>query len=70
MSYRNVFSNAVASDGSVNAHALLAYDSNSAGTIGIAWIATVCHSNPRYRSSITEWFINDMEAGDVSIEPR
>ena len=50
-----------------NLFAFITYQGNAAGTVGIAWLGTVCLSNSQigYRASITEWYQSDLRTAQV-----
>ena len=64
--YRAVNKIAASSTTDADAYVFLGYEDNSPGTIGIAWINTTCAIKP-YRTSITEWFINDAITAAVTL---
>ena len=55
---RQVNSIVASSSTNANAYVFLGYQNNQPGTIGIAWINTTCGIKP-YRTSISEYFMND-----------
>lgn len=51
-------------DSSINANVFLSFDNNTAGTVGIAWVGTVC-ADKIYRTSINQWFVSDSTTAEV-----
>ena len=48
-----------------DSYALLSYENNAGGTIGIAWLRTTCHSERGLRTGITEHFRSDVVTAEV-----
>ena len=51
----------------INANVIFTYENNLGGTVGIAWVGTVCFTNTSYRASVNEWFLSDATTGWVSL---
>lgn len=47
-----------------NLYVLMCYQGNG-GTVGIAWVGTVCGSDVTYRISMNAWFGSDQMSGEV-----
>ena len=61
------YSNAVTqyiTDDSVNANVFLTYANDAPGTVGIAWLGSVCGAKSE-RVSINEYFVSDASTGHI-----
>ncbi len=52
----------------VDANVVMAFRNNQPGTVGIAWGGSVCDSDPKWRTSLNEYFIDDLRSGQVTTE--
>ena len=50
----------------INANVIFTYENNMPGTVGIAWVGTICFTNTSYRASVNEYFYNDALTAWVS----
>ena len=48
-----------------NTYVFLCYENNAGGVVGLGYVGTICHSNRRYRTSITEYFFTDLRTAQV-----
>ena len=53
-------------DSDVDLFVGMVWDNNNFGTTGIAWVGTVCNSDPFYRTSLNEYFMRDLTTAEVS----
>jgi hypothetical protein len=53
-------------DNTVNSNTFFTYQNNEGGTVGLAWVGTVCSGNLSVRASMNEWFSSDMTTGWVT----
>ena len=44
----------------------LSFDNNTSGTVGIAWVGSVC-ADKTFRTSVSEWFVSDASTGQVDV---
>jgi hypothetical protein len=51
-------------DASINANVFLSFDNDTPGTVGIAWVGTVCN-DPTYKTSINQYFVSDSKTAEV-----
>ena len=66
--YRYIRDNVIPDESSdPNLFVFLTYKQNQAGTVGIAWLGTVCISEKGYKVSINEWYISDLNTAEVLI---
>lgn len=50
---------------SINNYILMSYEGNQGGTVGVAWIGTLCNSNKGMRVNINEWLYSDLVTAEV-----
>jgi len=50
----------------VDANVVLAFRNNQPGTVGIAWGGSVCDRDPKWRTSLNEYFVDDLRSGQVN----
>ncbi len=63
--FRNVAGSRSAGDSNTNIW--LSYENNQPGTIGIAYVRSVCSGSTRFRVNVNEYRNTDSYTGDVSI---
>jgi len=58
---------AVYSSGQYNVNLMMAFRNSQPGTIGIAYLGTVCDppNIPKYKIALCEYFLNDLKAGEI-----
>jgi len=49
----------------VDANVVLAFRNNQPGTVGIAWGGSVCDRDPKWRTSLNEYFVDDLRSGQT-----
>ena len=54
-----------ASDATIDANIFLTSHNLASGVVGLAWIRTVCGPEMKYRTSIAEYFSNDITTSEV-----
>ena len=66
MIYFSTVSSSVANQSGANAYVFLCDNGDEGGVVGIAWVGGTCHSSGAYRSSITEYYVDDLSTSNVS----
>ena len=56
-------------DDSINVNVFMSFQNNSPGVVGIAYVGAVCASSIGFRSGIVEWFVSDLQTGQVKLFP-
>jgi hypothetical protein len=56
-----------ATEQSIHENAFLSFQNNQAGVVGIGWLGTSCHSELKYRTTVSEWFNSDLQTGQVKV---
>ena len=51
----------------INTNVFFTFENNLDGTLGIAWVGSVCNSNLSIRASVNEWYNTDALTGMVSL---
>ena len=57
----------IANTPTINANIFFTSENNSYGTVGIAWVGTVCFTNTSFRASVNEYFYTDLQTAWVNI---
>jgi hypothetical protein len=52
-------------DETVNANVFLTFNGDLGGSVGVAWLGSVCESDARYRSSVSQWFMSSLTTAEV-----
>ena len=50
-----------------NLFVFLTSQHDSSGNVGISWLGVVCEGDKGYRTSISEYYKNDLDTAEVSI---
>lgn len=57
----------IANTPNINANVFFTFENNLPGTVGIAWLGTICFTNTSYRASINEYYNTDLQTAYVKI---
>ncbi len=56
----------LSTDSDVNANVFVADGGNNfLGTVGVAWLGSVCESDVKLRSSVSQWLKSDLATAEV-----
>jgi hypothetical protein len=49
----------------VNANIFFINADDLGGTVGLAWLGSLCDEDPKFRSSVNQWLMSDLNTAEV-----